>query len=88
MKTKPGPSAATHFEQVPVRVAKAAASNLTAFPVECPSCALLGGFPYRARTDMRRAGRVHVDMRCHHCKHEWEIDRPSPSLAVITGDRS
>lgn len=77
MSTKSGRPSNTHFEQITVEEARAAAAQSTNFPSACPRCSRFDAFPYRARTALGSAG-VYVDMRCRHCEHEWQIDRSSP----------
>jgi hypothetical protein len=82
MATKMDRRLTTHFEQVPVEVAQAAAMRSATFPLACPHCARLDGFPFCARTMLGAAG-VQVDMRCRTCGHEWQVDRPAPPMGGV-----
>jgi len=41
------------------------------YPVACPSCALVKGFPFQVRTLTDRPGEIEVKLRCRDCGHEW-----------------
>jgi hypothetical protein len=41
---------------------------------------MAAGFPYRVSTDPTHAERVHVDLRCRHCKKEWHVEHTTSAL--------
>lgn len=41
------------------------------YPVACPSCAEVKGFPIQVRTLPDRHGVVEVKLKCRDCSHEW-----------------
>jgi hypothetical protein len=47
------------------------------FPMECPACHAATGSPFRAHTHTED---LVIELRCHTCRHEWEISAPAPSI--------
>jgi DNA-directed RNA polymerase subunit M/transcription elongation factor TFIIS len=41
------------------------------YPVACPSCDEVKGYPYQVRTLADQAGAIEVKLRCRDCHHEW-----------------
>jgi hypothetical protein len=41
------------------------------YPVSCPSCAELKGFPIQVRTLTDRPGAIEVKLKCRDCNQEW-----------------
>ncbi|HEX6163988.1 MAG TPA: hypothetical protein VFZ31_11510 [Vicinamibacterales bacterium] len=41
------------------------------FPVGCPACGVLAGYPTVVQTVRMRAGHLRIDISCHACRHEW-----------------
>ena len=41
------------------------------YPVVCPSCDEVKGYPYQVRTLNDQAGSIEVKLRCRDCHHEW-----------------
>jgi ribosomal protein S27E len=41
------------------------------YPVACPSCAELKGFPIQVRTLKEQPSAVEVKLKCRDCGHEW-----------------
>ena len=50
-------------------------SEVTSFPCPCPGCGIVAGFPYCVCTDATHTDQVRVDVRCRHCKQEWQLTR-------------
>ena len=41
------------------------------YPIACPSCEELKGYPFQARTLSEQPGAIEVSLRCRDCGHEW-----------------
>lgn len=41
------------------------------YPIACPTCAALAGYPYQASTQIGRIDTIAVAMRCRACHYEW-----------------
>ena len=41
------------------------------YPVACPICDEVKGFPYQVRTLTDQPGSIEVKLRCRDCHHEW-----------------
>jgi hypothetical protein len=41
------------------------------YPVACPECDQLKGYPYQVRTMTEQRGSIDVKLRCRECSHEW-----------------
>ena len=41
------------------------------YPVVCPGCEEVRGYPFQARTLSDRPGSIEVSLRCRQCSHEW-----------------
>jgi len=41
------------------------------YPVVCPSCDEVKGYPYQVRTISEQPGSIEVKLRCRDCQHEW-----------------
>jgi hypothetical protein len=41
------------------------------YPVACPTCAQVRGFPFQVRTLTERPGHIEVKLRCRECTYEW-----------------
>jgi phage terminase large subunit GpA-like protein len=41
------------------------------FPVPCPSCGEIKGYPIAVQTLRMRPGQIRIDICCHACRHEW-----------------
>jgi hypothetical protein len=41
------------------------------YPVACPNCDEVKGYPYQVRTMSDRPGAIEVKLRCRDCNHEW-----------------
>ena len=41
------------------------------YPVACPICDQVKGFPYQVRTLTDQPGSIEVKLRCRDCHHEW-----------------
>jgi DNA-directed RNA polymerase subunit M/transcription elongation factor TFIIS len=41
------------------------------YPVACPHCDEVKGFPYQVRTMSAQPGSIEVKLRCRDCNHEW-----------------
>jgi len=41
------------------------------YPVVCPKCDEIKGYPYQARTVTDHPGSIEVRIRCRDCNHEW-----------------
>jgi hypothetical protein len=41
------------------------------YPVACPSCAGVKGYPFQVRTLSDRPGSIEVRLRCRDCHFEW-----------------
>ncbi len=41
------------------------------YPIACPSCDEVKGFPYQVRTMTDHTGSIEVRLRCRDCHHEW-----------------
>jgi DNA-directed RNA polymerase subunit M/transcription elongation factor TFIIS len=41
------------------------------YPVACPSCDAVKGYPYQVRTLNDHSGSIEVRLRCRDCQHEW-----------------
>ncbi len=41
------------------------------YPVACPSCDEIKGYPFQVRTLSDRPGSIEVKLRCRECRHEW-----------------
>ena len=41
------------------------------YPVICPTCTELKGYPYQVRTVTDHPGEIEVKLRCRDCGHEW-----------------
>ena len=41
------------------------------YPVVCPICDEVKGFPYPVTTLTDQAGSIEIKLRCRECHHEW-----------------
>lgn len=41
------------------------------YPIPCPSCDEVKGYPYQVRTLSDQPGSIEVKLRCRDCHHEW-----------------
>ena len=41
------------------------------YPVACPTCDEVKGYPYQVRTISNHSGAIEVRLRCRDCNHEW-----------------
>lgn len=41
------------------------------YPVVCPLCDEVKGYPYQVRTISNQPGSIEVKLRCRECHHEW-----------------
>jgi hypothetical protein len=41
------------------------------YPVACPTCDEVKGYPYQVRTMTDQPGSIEVRLRCRQCQHEW-----------------
>ena len=41
------------------------------YPVSCPVCDEVKGYPYQVRTMTDRPASIEVKLRCRECLHEW-----------------
>jgi hypothetical protein len=41
------------------------------YPVACPSCDEIKGYPFQVRTLSDQPGSIEVKLRCRDCHHEW-----------------
>ena len=41
------------------------------YPIACPLCDEVKGYPYQVRTISDRQGSIEVKLRCRQCHHEW-----------------
>ena len=48
-------------------------------PIRCPRCNSEGGYPFSVQSTTSNA--VIVTVRCDTCRHEWTLQRETPSLA-------
>jgi len=48
------------------------------YPVVCPKCSELKGYPYQVRTLTDQRGSIEVRLRCRGCSYEW--------LEIVTSD--
>jgi hypothetical protein len=48
------------------------------YPVVCPRCHAIEGFPFRASTVADQPRVMRVEMRCAACQHEWRVELPTP----------
>ncbi len=58
-------------------------------PLRCPHCEAEGGHPFSVQS--KSAKEVIVRVRCGACRHEWVLERETPTLGSIvdpsiTGD--
>jgi hypothetical protein len=49
------------------------------YPVVCPKCGEIKGYPYQVRTLTERPGSIEVRLRCRQCTHEW--------IEIVPSDR-
>jgi DNA-directed RNA polymerase subunit M/transcription elongation factor TFIIS len=42
------------------------------YPVACPKCQQVKGYPYQVRTLTNQQGSIEVKLRCRDCTHEWD----------------
>jgi hypothetical protein len=55
-----------------IRIAMSAAPDVSRqYPVHCPTCNEVKGFPYQVRTISDQPGSIEVKLRCRDCNHEW-----------------
>lgn len=54
-------------------------SETSSFPCSCRGCGTMSGFPYMVSTDPTHSERVRVNLRCRHCKKEWQVTRTVPA---------
>jgi ribosomal protein S27E len=47
------------------------ADSAPQYPVVCPICDEIKGFPYQVRTLTDQRGSIEVKLRCRDCLHEW-----------------
>lgn len=47
------------------------------YPLACPSCKEVKGFPYQVRTLTDQPGSIEVKLRCRACQHDWVEIVPS-----------
>lgn len=47
--------------------------------MECPTCKAWAAHPYLAGTVVE-ADCIRVGLRCHECKHAWEMDLPTKKM--------
>ena len=50
------------------------------YPVACPKCAELKGYPFHVRTLSDKPGSIEIKLRCRDCLHEW--------LELVSSDRN
>ena len=50
-------------------------------PLRCPRCDAEAGHPFSVQS--RSPTEVIVTLRCDACKHEWTLERETPTLAPI-----
>lgn len=41
------------------------------YPVPCPACGALAGYPTLVQTLRSRPGHIRIDLSCHECKEQW-----------------
>ena len=41
------------------------------YPVPCPKCENVKGYPYQVRTLTSQQGSIEVKLRCRDCSNEW-----------------
>jgi DNA-directed RNA polymerase subunit M/transcription elongation factor TFIIS len=41
------------------------------YPIACPTCAEVKGYPYQVRTRTDQPGSIEIKLRCRECHHEW-----------------
>jgi DNA-directed RNA polymerase subunit M/transcription elongation factor TFIIS len=41
------------------------------YPIACPICDEVKGYPYQVRTMTEHSGSIEVRLRCRDCNHEW-----------------
>ena len=41
------------------------------YPVACPNCDEIKGYPFQVRTLSDQPGSIEVKLRCRDCSHEW-----------------
>jgi hypothetical protein len=46
------------------------------YPVRCPACGAVAGYPTAVETIRTRPGLIRINICCHGCKTEWfqEVD--------------
>jgi len=44
------------------------------FPLDCPECTSISGYPFEAKTVLGNVTAVRIALRCRACRHEWELD--------------
>ena len=47
------------------------ADSSNRYPVVCPSCDEIKGYPFQVRTLSDQPDSVEVRLRCRDCRHEW-----------------
>jgi DNA-directed RNA polymerase subunit M/transcription elongation factor TFIIS len=50
------------------------------YPVVCPKCGGIAGYPFQVRTLIERPGSIEIRLRCRECGHEW--------VDVVVSDRN
>lgn len=55
------------------------------YPVTCPLCEALAGFPYEASTQVG-VDLIRVETRCRECRHEWTTEVLMASGARVPED--
>jgi DNA-directed RNA polymerase subunit M/transcription elongation factor TFIIS len=45
--------------------------NQRHYPIECPICGEVKGYPYQVQTVSGGSGSIEVRLRCRDCSHEW-----------------
>ena len=48
------------------------------FPMACPKCEAMTGFPFRVATDAS----ITAEIRCRSCRTEWVLSAPNPPFRV------
>jgi DNA-directed RNA polymerase subunit M/transcription elongation factor TFIIS len=46
-------------------------SNQRQYPIVCPQCHEVKGYPYQVQTITDHSGSIEVRLRCRECNHEW-----------------
>jgi hypothetical protein len=54
-----------------------APSGTSPFPVVCPKCGAVEGYPVGAASVPGKPDTVRLTMRCRACQHEWTYETPT-----------